>query len=372
MKTKDFNRFQGCLFGGACGDALGYTVEFMNIEQIREMYGPAGLTTIQLTNGKAIVSDDTQLTLFTANGLLSASANERFKHSHRPIRHYLHDAYLDWHATQRHAAGSYNHVHSWLYNAPAMHSVRAPGGTCLRALSSGIIGTPETPINSSKGCGGVMRVSPIALYFDPARMPLDQIDRIGAECAAITHGHPLGYITAAALTHIINQAVYGAFSGDDALYDIVEDCVKAISLRYAAYPKISRLTELINEAVRLSKTNADDVVSIASIGEGWVAEEALAIAVYCALKYRGDFKGALIAAVNHSGDSDSTGSITGNILGAYLGYDAIPPSFLDHLELEDILREITKDLFADSANDDASLYESDDWQKKYIRCDYRM
>lgn len=65
-------------------------------------------------------------------------------------------------------------------------------------------------------------------------------------------------------------------------------------------------------------------LTIAQLGVGWVGEEALAISVYCALKYQDDFKEAVIAAVNRNGDSDSTGAITGNILGAYLGLSRIP------------------------------------------------
>jgi ADP-ribosyl-[dinitrogen reductase] hydrolase len=63
--------------------------------------------------------------------------------------------------------------------------------------------------------------------------------------------------------------------------------------------------------------------AIAELGEGWVAEEALAISVYCALVAR-DFRQGVVMAVNHDGDSDSTGAITGNLLGALHGVDAIP------------------------------------------------
>ena len=104
---------------------------------------------------------------------------------------------------------------------------------------------------------------------------------------------------------------------------------------FAPAEHLSEFIGIMEKAIKLSKEDIDDLDAIRELGEGWVAEETLAIAVYCALKYEKDFDKALIAAVNHSGDSDSTGAVTGNILGAYLGMSAIPQKYLDNLELKD-------------------------------------
>src|SRR5699024_6849945 len=78
--------------------------------------------------------------------------------------------------------------------------------------------------------------------------------------------------------------------------------------------------KLLMRAVKLARDPAvSDLDGIHALGEGWVAEEALAIAVFCAVRYQDDFAAAIRAAVNHKGDSDSTGAICGNILGAWLG-----------------------------------------------------
>ena len=312
------------------------------------------------------------MTLFTANGVLVGMTQQRLKGARRAMERYLHNAYLDWHRTQRMNSATTGEVSCWIYRDPRLHKVRAPGGTCLRALSSGIFGTPEHPINSSKGCGGVMRVAPIGLYFDPAHNTPEQIDWLAARSAALTHGHPLGFISAALLVRIINQTVYGEAYGKDALYDIVTDALRAIQSEFAMYEKTAKLAELVHTAIDLSLTGQEDYQAVAKIGEGWVAEEAIAIAIYCALKYRGDFTQALIAAVNHSGDSDSTGSITGNILGAQLGYDSIPTSFIDRLEMFDLISALAEDLYIDAANDDPAHCRTDLWQRKYVRADFRM
>ncbi len=100
-----------------------------------------------------------------------------------------------------------------------------------------------------------------------------------------------------------------------------------------------------------------DTDAISRLGEGWVGEEALAISVYCALKYQDDFKKALTAAVNHNGDSDSTGAITGNILGAYLGLSTIPVEWIENIELKDCLLQIADDLLVEYNRDNV------DWDR---------
>ena len=127
----------------------------------------------------------------------------------------------------------------------------------------------------------------------------------------------------------------------------------------------------MEKAIRLSREDLDDLDAIYKIGQGWVAEETLAIAIYCALKYSNDFEKAIIASVNHSGDSDSTGSVTGNILGAYLGLSKIPQKFLDNLELKDVITEIADDLYNDCQMNERSSYYDEKWIKKYVDFSYR-
>ena len=99
----------------------------------------------------------------------------------------------------------------------------------------------------------------------------------------------------------------------------------------------------IELAEDLAAGNVPHEKAIARLGEGWIAEEALAISLYCALVAR-DFRHGVILAVNHDGDSDSTGSITGNLLGTLYGVDAIPQQWLAPLELREVITEIAEDL----------------------------
>ena len=364
---RDRDKFRGCLVGGAAGDALGYAVEFLREEQIFRKYGPNGITEYELTEGIAQFSDDTQMTLFTANGLLLGQTRGMTRGIGGPDSFYIDLSYKDWLKTQE---SKYNPemrpVYAWLGNIPELYSPRAPGNTCLSALRSSGHGTTEKPLNNSKGCGGVMRIAPIGLYFNDRNMDIRNICRFGAETAALTHGHPLGWMPAAALTQIIHEV-----SQDNAI--LLEAVLHALNTIDEIYPESKErdsFTNLIEKAIELASEEMDDLGAIHQLGEGWVGDEALAIAVYCALKYSGNIDKTLIAAVNHNGDSDSTGAIAGNIVGAQTGLSGIPAKYTEKLELRDLIIEIADDLWHDCRISEYGEEHDPVWEQKYIDAVY--
>lgn len=361
---KSLDKYRGCLIGGAAGDALGYAVEFLDEASIFKRYGKKGIMEYELVDGIAQISDDTQMTLFTANGLLLGTMQNITGEIMGTYPKYIACCYKDWLQTQY---SSYplkeKMFYSWLVNIPELFSRRAPGDTCLTAIEDGANGTIDKPINDSKGCGGVMRVAPIGLYFEGKTYTNEEIDRIGAETAAITHGHELGYIPAAALVHIIHLVSH---NDDITLLNAVLDTKEALFRLFAGKKHLNEQIKLIDKAIVLSKENIDDLEAIGELGEGWVAEETLAIAIYCSLKYSNDFDKALIASVNHSGDSDSTGAVTGNILGAYLGLKGIPQKYLEHLELKNVIIELANDLYKDYKMAEYAPHDKEMWKQKYI------
>ena len=366
MEFRSLDKFKGCLVGGAVGDALGFAVEFLNIEQIKKSHGKEGITEYELTHGKALISDDTQMTLFTANGLLLGTTRGRMRGIFGSYPEYIWFCYKDWLKTQEPCNTQPKADYAWLRNIPELNHSRAPGNTCLSAISCRHYGTIENPINDSKGCGGLMRVAPIGLYFIEKEIGQEKIDLLGAEVAALTHGHELGYIPAALFVHIISLAASGTMSIEDAIHD----GIKYIERLFPTAKELNYFINLINRAVQLSKCDIDDLSAIDLLGEGWIAEETLAIAIYCSLKYQNDFERAIIAAVNHDGDSDSTGSVTGNILGAYLGINAIPEKFITNLELKDLIEDVATDLFNDCKISEFSDYSDEVWESKYIYHNY--
>ena len=117
----------------------------------------------------------------------------------------------------------------------------------------------------------------------------------------------------------------------------------------------------------LARDAAEDDAALRALGEGWVAEETLAVALYCALRYEDDFDRALIAAVNHSGDSDSTGAVTGNLVGARLGLAGIPAKYRERLELREVILELAEDLAAAGGE---AVPETECWAAKYVTAAY--
>lgn len=356
------DKIRGCLFGGAVGDALGYPVEFLSYSRIRQKYGPEGIRQYALdpATGLALISDDTQMSLFTANGIIFGYTRGHMRGIAGAPSGYVYAAYQDWLCTQ--TGKTPRAPVSWLLNIPALHHRRAPGTTCLNALASGECGSIRHPINDSKGCGGVMRAAPMGLCPGPRL----ELDKEGAEIAALTHGHSLGYMPAAVLTHLVNAGVYGGCQRGDTLADAAAEAMDAAAGIFAGDPYLGTLQKLVDKAVMLSRNSDADEKNIRSLGEGWVAEETLAIAIYCSLRYADDFTKGVIAAVNHSGDSDSTGAVTGNILGAWLGYEKIESKWRENLELGGVILELADDLGTECPISEYHFDEKAVWSRKYV------
>ncbi len=300
-------------------------------------------------------TDDTQMTLFTAEGLLRYMNREVISgigSSHIQITHH---SYLRWLHTQGQPVPLSEHgqvvLDGWLLTNRILFRTMSPGITCINTLSGGKCGTIERPVNNSKGCGGVMRVAPVGLLFINDS---EEAFRVGADLAAITHGHPCGYLSAgtfAAIISFINQG----YALDQAITESVIILKK--------WKNHEETLSAIRKALDLYETTSPTFRNVEKVGEGWVGEEALAISLYCSLHYSSDFEKAVMLSVNHSGDSDSTGSITGNILGLLLGRMAIPVHWADRLEGADIVIQMAEDLHTRCKPD--SQKTDREWLRRY-------
>lgn len=316
--TTLMDRLLGTLLGGAVGDGFGYTVEFHKWPVIVDKYGPEGLVAPKYWgDGKLHVSDDTQMTLFTLEGF--AEALEAGTDDDAAILESIRQAYLRWLTTQTRGG---TRLPDGIHSLKEMHSPEAPGGTCLSALREGGHGNTQSPINDSKGCGGVMRVASLGLW---AARDLSGAIQLAAEAAAITHGHPSGYWSAGALAGIVRQLADG-----QQLAAAIEQTVAAMR----GLPDVGETLAAIGDAVRLAaepQTLSPERLAT-EMGGGWVGEEALAIGIYAALHGR-SFEGAVRVAANHSGDSDSTASIAGQLRGAAFGIADVPHAWAGRLDV---------------------------------------
>jgi len=326
--AREGSKIYHCLVGGALGDALGRPVERLRSDQMKEYYGEEGIRDLATVGLLARITDDTQMTLFTADGIIKSKLKDPV--ATEPDYTLIYDSYQNWYKTQTQPFEQ-GERKGFLANVRDLYSPVGPGRTCLASLASGKMGTIENPINNSNGCGGVLRVAPVGLaYHDP-----EKAFEIGAKCAALTHGGPEGYLPAGFFAALIASIFNGK-----GLEESAQESLRILS-RYDNY---EASYELLFQAIALSKSDVPHKEAIEMLGYGFVGSEAMAISLYCALKNPINLKEALIMAVNHSGDSDSTGSITGNILGLLIGLDTVPTAWIDYLELTGEISKLAMDL----------------------------
>lgn len=306
------SRQLACLLGGAIGDAVGYRVEFKRWPEIERLHGTLGIT-LAAAAGPLIVSDDTQMTLFTLEGMARATCPQQ-------VIPEVREAYLDWLGTQRPRSGR-RRPKGALARCEVMRERRAPGTTCLSALETGGRGSPVSRINDSKGCGGVMRTAPIG--FLPGEYDDAAVFRLGAEAAALTHGHPDGYLPAGAMALLTRCALRD---------DEWPDAIAIVQSSLANWHDSRATSEAIGAAVAAAAAGSASRERVQRLGEGWVGEEALAIGLYAALAAR-SFAECVELAANHDGDSDSTASIAGQLYGARHGLAALPAEAVHRLDV---------------------------------------
>ena len=357
------DRIRGAMIGCAAGDALGYPVEALSEATIIERYGLRGITDYDLDeNGTARITADTQLMLLSANGILFAHTRGALRGIMAPVYHYFDAFYLDWYRLQTTERASRSRV-GWISAYPALSAQRALSPTVMEVAATKKFGSMEEPVNDSKGSGCLLRAVPIGLsYFrDPKR-----IVELGANTAALTHGNEVAWMASGALALIVSLIVHQELS----IAEAVNKTLKALEESFPdSRTVVYELSRTIRSAVSLASSASSDLDAIHALGKGWVADEALAIGLLCALRHENDIAGAMTFAANHGGDSNNTAAIAGTLVGARIGFNAIPDRFVDRLELVDVILELADDVTTDCPMSDWGP-SNPVWEHKYIYCDY--
>ena len=331
-------QFYGCLLGGAIGDAFGAPVKSMKYEEVQKLYGEEGIHELIQTSdrGKAIITDDTQLTMFTAEGLLRSivRANQKqITKTRKDTAMIIFRAYLRWLYTQGLSTPNWGSkaYDGWIVQIKKLHGYREPGITCITSLGKGIMGTLEKPLNDSKRCGTVIRTAPIGLVENE-----EDVFKIGCRVGAITHGHPTAYRASGVLSAFIFYLLEG--------YSLEEGIGKSVE-ELKTYRNHEECLEAIERAIELAKKGDPARGDVESFGDGFSAQDALGMAIYCSLCYPNNFEAALKLAINQSGNSNSAAAITGNILGTYLGISKIDEQLIQALDLQKELSKLAEDLY---------------------------
>ncbi len=301
------NRFRGCIYGLAIGDALGFPNEFLRLLQIREKYGESGLEDFKPAYGlpAGSYSDDTQMSLALARAIIKTDDFDV-----ENFMGYVKDEFVAW--------------------SKSPENNRAPGGACMTGCVNMEKGVhwKESGDSWSKGCGAAMRAAPLGLVFHKNTEKLFELAYAASVC---THGNPTGIASGIGTAYAV-----GLILGGVEPLEIVDKVCDIPHATDEYTRKMRQVKGLLEE---------DLEVAIPVLGEGWVGEEALAIALYIFNKFPRDYKRSVLAAANTNGDSDSLACITGALSGAFNGIETIPETWIRRVENSELLRETADKLY---------------------------
>ncbi len=359
---KNQNIVRGCLLGLAVGDAMGHTVDRKTLDEIREDYGPNGLLGYDLVNGYADVTSYTQLAAFSANGLLIALTRQRLQGRTAPLVRYIALATREWSRSQHFCTQERNYC--WLSAVPEMKRRYCMDTRMLDALSRDRLGTPEEPLYPSDHPGALTEVIPVALLASELGLSQEELDRLGAEAVALTHGDPEAFLSGAVLTHFLCNLVE---TGKMPTVELILQTIDAIQLQFGReHGQTTKIWELLQLAISLSQSaDVPPMEAMQTLGCR-TAAEVLAGAMYAVITSGADFDTAMITAVNHSGRSAAVAAIAGCIMGTVLGSGALPDFYLECLEPTATLMELADDLTVGCPLVAGSNLFDDDWDRKYL------
>ncbi len=277
MSPDRLSRFQGCLVGVAVGDALGMPVEGWTKEQIRYRYG----TLRDMVDGlrpAGSVTDDTMQTLHLAESLIEVDHFDPDDFARRLLQWYRSDPFgIGIHTEQ--VLGLMDRGLSWREATEQVERRNAP---------------------LTAGNGSLMRCAPIALrYYRDIGALLD----CSHQASSVTHPNPLARAACAFFNALLSRVLRG-FEKEQALAFATE------VMRHAPH-------ELLERVHGFQDKDADEV------GTSGFVLDTLECALWAWWRHN-NFEDALIAVVNLGGDTDTNGAVTGALMGAQCGLDAIP------------------------------------------------
>ena len=368
--TRD--KVRACFLLGAIGDTLGAPLEgIKDLQTIIAAHGEHGLKEIIAFNnaygtGKNFppgrITDDTTMTMTTAAAMVLAKDANDWKE----LSGLIWQGYLNWGVPQEDGAPLAKHIDAaiqWPENAKNFWFYCGAGAGTMAALMQDKPGTIAEPVNydcvirgkqvkgPNPGCGGMMRVAPLALMD----LPDDKIFELGCKSAALTHGHPEAFVATGAvalLTHYAAQDI-----------DMAEAVRKTSDMleRYRDKPEYATGVDACVTALELAAERAaeepgdlhvmDRLPKELGYTNAFLAVPVLMHTAYALLSApvapdEAGLKSTLALSVSHSGDSDSVGAIVGNVLGARHGMQIIPKDWLDALVQRADIEKMADDVTA--------------------------
>lgn len=331
--------YTGCMLLFAAGDALGW--------------GPEGV------NGYLPTTAYTQMMAYAGNGLLVGLTRGQLSGTMAPPVRYVAMGLREWAGCQlwrQETAPA-----CWISRSERLSYRRCPEPELLDVLAAGRLGTMEDHSSNLSGPGGLMAAVGVGLFYDPERLSRRELQRLGAEAAALTHGDPMAFLSGAALAHIISRIVW---DGETNLEKLVRETGTMLLRRFGReYHQAWRIRKILKKARVLARSETvSEKEALEKLGRE-KAHQVLAGALYCCLAYHQNMEQALLAAANWSG---AGAAVAGAVLGAVHGEKALPEAWLERLECADVLRELGEDLYRGCPMMMDSRVFDVEWDAKYV------
>lgn len=354
--------FRGGLLGMAVGDAMGYPVDSLTLDEICRNYGPSGLLGYDLVNGYADVTSYTQLAAFTVNGLLIALTRGQMLGKMAPLVKYIGLSSREWMVSQR-PWGRPEHTFCWLLRRPEICRRRCMDTRMLDTLSRENLGTMESPTNTFVTPSGLTAAIGVGLFYQEDRIGQQELDRLGAEAVALTTGAPLAFLTGAALTHMVSRCLA---EPQIPMRKLVLETVQAVRNQFGhQYNQVNELATLLHMAITLAEDASYTSPQVMEKLHCENAAQVLAGAVYACMFGGEEFDSSMIAAVNHSGKSAAVGAIAGALLGLRHGEESLPDFYMECLEPAETLKELADDLYQGCPMEIGNRLFDLEWDHKY-------
>lgn len=348
--------YRGCLLGLAVGDAMGLPVDDMTWDEIQESYGPHGLLGYDLRSDYAEITSYTQVCAYVCNALLLSIS----RGSGDKMPEFANLGLREWTRSQQFARdpeGSY----CWVAKLPAFRRRHCRDARMLDTLRLSVMGFPEKGPNGYNTPGSLTSAIAVGMFYHPQRMTPLQIGELTAQIVRFTHGDPTAFLSAAVLAYAITGILMEPEMELEAQF---RSAIAAVNHQFrSAYPETATVAGTLTAALDLAAT-AEPMAQVMERLQCYSAMNCVAGAIYASVANAQDFDTAMITAVNHSGYSSAVAGITGAILGAKMGYSALPDFYLESLEPVKALCTLADDMA--SYTPSKGLFD-DDWDMKYVQ-----
>jgi ADP-ribosylglycohydrolase len=312
-------------------------------------------------NGFLPTSGYTQLAAYGCNGLLLGVTQGQISGTMAPPVRYIALALREWAAGQLWRLEALP-ARCWISRSPRLDYRRCPEPRMLDVLVKGELGTMEDHASALDGPGALMGAVSVGLFFDPERLPRREIQRLGAETAALTHGDPAAFLSAAALSHIISRIVWDRELRLEKLAGETGAMLKKrFGREYRQAAEVAARLLMARTLARSEKFTREE--SLARLGRS-TAAQVLAGSIYCCLTGTGEPEEIIGEAAMWS---PAGAAVVGAILGAVRGEEALPKLWREELEENSVLRELAEDMYRGCPMMKGSRVFDIEWDEKYAQ-----